>query len=169
LDLKLEALVPVARGQMPVVINANAERDIKNAIAFAGEMKLKAIISGGAEAYKVADLLKAKNIPVIVGPVLRLPSKDDDPYDAAFANAGLLWKAGVKIAFQTRDSSNVRNLPYNEGMAGENCNFDLYRWRSPRDTNSDQARFHQRSRHSAHQQAHGIVREVQGPAVIREA
>jgi imidazolonepropionase-like amidohydrolase len=117
LDLKLEALVPVARGQMPVVINVNAERDIKNAIAFAGEMKLKAIISGGAEAYKVADLLKAKNIPVIVGPVLRLPSRDDDPYDAAFANAGLLWKAGVKIAFQTGDSSNVRNLPYNAGMA----------------------------------------------------
>src|SRR5438309_2689111 len=117
LDLKLEALVQVARGQMPVVINVNAERDIKNAIAFAGEMKLKVIISGGAEAYKVADLLKAKNIPVIVGPVLRLPSKDDDPYDAAFANAGLLWKAGVKIAFQTGDSSNVRNLPYHAGMA----------------------------------------------------
>jgi imidazolonepropionase-like amidohydrolase len=117
LDLKLDALVPVARGQMSVVINVNAERDIKNAIAFAGEMKLKAIISGGAEAYKVADLLKAKNIPVIVGPVLRIPSRDDDPYDAAFTNAGLLSKAGVKIAFQTGDSSNVRNLPYNAGMA----------------------------------------------------
>lgn len=117
LDLKLEALIPVVRGQMPVVINVNLERDIKNAIAFAGEMKLKAIISGGAEAYKVADQLKAKNIPVIVGPVLRVPVKEDDPYDAAFANAGLLAKAGVKIAFQTGDSSNVRNLPYNAGMA----------------------------------------------------
>ena len=117
LDLKLEALIPVVRGQIPVIINVNLERDIKNAIAFATEMKLKAIISGGAEAYKVADQLKAKNIPVIVGPVLRIPVKDDDPYDAAFTNAGLLWKAGVKIAFQTGDSSNVRNLPYNAGMA----------------------------------------------------
>jgi len=117
LDLKLEALVPVVRAQIPVIINVNLERDIKNAIAFATEMKLKAIISGGAEAYKVADQLKAKNIPVIVGPVLRIPVKEDDPYDAAFANAGLLWKAGVKIAFQTGDSSNVRNLPYNAGMA----------------------------------------------------
>jgi len=117
LDLKLEALVPVVRAQVPVIINVNLERDIKNAIAFATEMKLKAIISGGAEAYKVADQLKAKNIPVIVGPVLRIPVKEDDPYDAAFANAGLLWKAGVKIAFQTGDSSNVRNLPYNAGMA----------------------------------------------------
>ena len=116
-DLKLDALIPVVRGQMPVVINANLERDLKSAIAFVGEMKLKAIISGGAEAYKVADQLKAKNIPVIVGPVLRVPVREDDPYDAAFANAGLLSKAGVKIAFQTNDSAYSRNLPYHAGMA----------------------------------------------------
>jgi imidazolonepropionase-like amidohydrolase len=116
-DLKLEALIPVVRGQMPVVINANLERDIKSAIAFVGEMKLKAIISGGAEAYRVADQLKAKNIPVIVGPVLRVPVREDDPYDAAFTNAGLLSKAGVKIAFQTNDSAYSRNLPYQAGMA----------------------------------------------------
>ncbi|HWO00550.1 MAG TPA: amidohydrolase family protein [Blastocatellia bacterium] len=116
-DLKLDALIPVVRGQMPVVINADLERDIKNVIAFADEMKLKAIISGGVEAYKVADQLKAKGIAVIVGPVLRLPAKEDDGYDAAFANAGLLSKAGVKIAFQTNDSAYSRNLPYQAGMA----------------------------------------------------
>jgi imidazolonepropionase-like amidohydrolase len=116
-DLKLEALIPVVRGQMPVVINVSLERDIKAAIAFVGEMKLKAIISGGIEAYKVADQLKAKNIPVIIGPVLRMPVNEDDPYDAAFSNAGLLSKAGVKIAFQTNDSAYSRNLPYHAGMA----------------------------------------------------
>jgi imidazolonepropionase-like amidohydrolase len=116
-DLKLEALIPVVRGQMPVVINVNLERDIKSAIAFVTEMKLKAIISGGIEAYKVADQLKAKNIPVIVGPVLRVPVQEDDPYDAPFANAALLAKAGVKIAFQTNDSAYSRNLPYHAGMA----------------------------------------------------
>jgi len=116
-DLKLEALIPVVRGQMPLVINVNLERDIKAAIAFVGEMKVKAIISGGAEAYRVADQLKAKNIPVIVGPVLRVPVREDDPYDAAFTNAGLLSKAGVKIAFQTNDSAYSRNLPYHAGMA----------------------------------------------------
>ncbi len=116
-DLKLEALVPVVRGQMPVVISANVERDIKSAIAFADEMKLRIIISSGIEAYKVADQLKSKNIPVIVGPVLRMPNREDDPYDAAFTNAGLLSKAGVKIAFQTGDSAHVRDLPYHAGMA----------------------------------------------------
>jgi imidazolonepropionase-like amidohydrolase len=99
-DLKVEALIPVVRGQMPVVINANLERDIKSAIAFVVEMKLKGIISGGVEAYRVADQLKARNIPVIVRSVSRSSQREDDPYDAAFANAGLLSKAGVEIAFR---------------------------------------------------------------------
>ncbi|HXG64354.1 MAG TPA: amidohydrolase family protein [Blastocatellia bacterium] len=116
-DLRLAALVPVVRGQMPVVILANDERDIKGAIAFADEMKIKMILSGGAEAYKVADQLKAKNIPVLVGPVLRMPSEEDAPYDESYANAGLLAKAGVRIAFQTLDSADVRNLPYHAGMS----------------------------------------------------
>ena len=117
MDLKLEALIPVVRGQMPVVVNANLERDIKAAIAFADEMKIKMIVSGGVEAWRVADQLKAKNIPVIVGAVLRMPSREDDPYDQAFSNASLLSRAGVKIAFQTQDSAHVRDLPYNAGMA----------------------------------------------------
>jgi imidazolonepropionase-like amidohydrolase len=116
-DLKMEALIPVVRGDMPVVISANTARDIKAAIAFSDEMKVKMILAGGVEASKVADQLKAKNIPVIVGPVLRMPAKEDDPYDAAYANAGLLSKAGVKIAFQTADAADARSLPYNAGMA----------------------------------------------------
>ncbi len=116
-DLKLEALVPVARGQMPIVIDVDRERDIKAAIAFADEMKVKIIISGGIEAHRVADQLRSRNIPVIVGPVLRMPAREDDPYDQAFVNASLLSKAGVKIAFQTQDSAHVRDLPYHAGQA----------------------------------------------------
>jgi len=116
-DLKLEALVPVARGEMPLIVNANTERDITNAIAFAAEMKLKMILSGGVEAFRVAAKLKAANIPVIVGPVLRMPNREDDAYDAAYSNAGLLSKAGVKIAFQTQESAEARDLPYHAGMA----------------------------------------------------
>ena len=117
IDLRLEALGPVVRGLMPVVIQAGSERDIKRAVEFAGEMKLKMILSGGTEAYKVADLLKSKGIPVLVGPILRLPQNEDDPYDTPFANAGMLSRAGVKIAFQTLDSAHVRDLPYHAGMA----------------------------------------------------
>ena len=116
-DLKKEGLIPVVRGQVPMVVSAQMARDIRRAVEFADEMKVKIIISGGVEAHKVADLLKTKNIPVIVGPVVRMPVNEDDPYDWPFANAGLLSKAGVKIAFQTQSSAEARDLPYHAGMA----------------------------------------------------
>jgi imidazolonepropionase-like amidohydrolase len=116
-DLKLEALIPVVRGQMPVVINVNIERDIRKAIQFADEMKLKIIIAGGVEAPRVADQLKSRGIPVIVGQVYRMPQNEDDGYDAAFTVAGLLSKAGVKIAFQTQSSAEARDLPFQAGIA----------------------------------------------------
>jgi imidazolonepropionase-like amidohydrolase len=121
-DLRLESLVPVARGQMPVVIHAQTERDIKKVIAFADEMKLKVIISGAVEGWRVADQLKAKNIPVIIGPVNRMPNREDDGYDAVFTNAAMLHRAGVKFAFQTMDSAEARDLPY---QAGESAAFGL--------------------------------------------
>ena len=52
----------------------------------------------------------------MVGPVLSLPGPKD-PYDARYANASILDKAGVKVAFITRSASDVRNLPYHAGTA----------------------------------------------------
>ena len=58
------------------------------------------------DAWKVADELKKRDIPVIVGPVMSLPVERDDPYDAPFANAGKLgqtaWMLSLEI-FATRD------------------------------------------------------------------
>ena len=45
----------------------------------------------------------------------------DDPYDMLYAQPGVLAKAGVKIAFQTSDASNSRNLPYNAAAAAAAC------------------------------------------------
>jgi len=117
IDLRMEGLIPVVRGQMPVIINAQLERDIKKAIEFADEMKIKMILAGGVDAHLVADQLKAKNIPVLIGSVMRMPAREDDPYDMAFSNAGILAKAGVKIAFQTQDAAEARDLPYEAGMS----------------------------------------------------
>jgi imidazolonepropionase-like amidohydrolase len=54
---------------------------------------------------------------VIIGPILELPDREDDPYDSQFAMAGELYKAGVKFAIQTNDASNVRTLPFHAGTA----------------------------------------------------
>lgn len=117
-DLGLEALIPVVNGQLPVIVAANSEREIKGALELADKYKLKLIINGGDDAIKVAPQLKAKNIPVLLGGVLELPSSEDAPYDEAFARAGELYKAGVKVAFSTPgESAYIRLLPYHAGTA----------------------------------------------------
>lgn len=115
-DLMLEALVPVVKKTLPVIISVNAEQDIKNAVAFVDTLDIKAIFMGVTDGWKVAPLLKQKNIPVLVGPVLSTPGSKD-PYDARYANAAVLSKAGVKIAFLTGSAPDVRSLPYHAGTA----------------------------------------------------
>ncbi|MCL4524662.1 MAG: hypothetical protein M1451_12255, partial [Acidobacteria bacterium] len=72
-DEKLEALVPVVKGEEPVLVMTNDDRDIKNAVEFCEKQKLKMILGGGREAWKVKDFLKQKNIPVVLGRTHALP------------------------------------------------------------------------------------------------
>jgi imidazolonepropionase-like amidohydrolase len=116
-DLKLEALVPVVTGKLPVLVVASSARDIRNAVEFCDKQHLKMILAGGAEAWKVKDLLKQKNIPVILQPTLSLPEHEDDPYDKPYSQPGELAAAGVKIAFASFDSSFARRLPQDAGTA----------------------------------------------------
>src|SRR5499427_6882751 len=117
MDFVLDALVPVVKGELPVLMLANTEREIKGVIEIADKYKLKMIISGAADAWKVASTLKEKNIPVIIGPVTELPNNEDDDYDVNYSHAAKLYKAGVKFAFQTADAAYVRNLPYQAGTS----------------------------------------------------
>jgi imidazolonepropionase-like amidohydrolase len=117
-NLVLAAIVPYARGERPVILRAERERDIRAAVMFAEEMKLKAIVMGGAEAWKVASLLKQKNVPVIISSVLDSPRGDDEGYDVLYENAAKLQQAGVKFCISTGDAgAEVRDTPYHAGMA----------------------------------------------------
>jgi imidazolonepropionase-like amidohydrolase len=109
-DLKLEALAPVVRGQLPVLVFADRARDIRNAVEFCETQKLKMILAGGGEAYKVKDLLRSKAIPVVLRPTLSLPEEEDDPYDTLLSQPAELAAAGVKIAFGSFDNSFARRL-----------------------------------------------------------
>ena len=115
-DLPMEALAPAARGELPVVLRADAEDDIRAAVKFADERGLKLVIAGGLEAWRCAELLKQKNVAVLTN-VERLPRKDSDPYDAPYANPAALYKAGVRFAIVSDDASQVRNLPFEAAMA----------------------------------------------------
>ena len=111
IDLPMEAMVPAVRGEMPVVFDANTVEQIRGALALADSFHLKPIIRGGREAYRLADTLAARKVPVILGPIYAEPNADA-PYDEIFAAPAVLVKAGVTIAFQTNSASGVRDLPF---------------------------------------------------------
>jgi imidazolonepropionase-like amidohydrolase len=120
-DLKLEALVPVVRGQLPVLVVAEQKRAIRDAVDFAQKQKIKMILAGGSEAYKVKDLLASSHIPVILGFTQANPEDEDAPYDQSYATPGELHAAGIKFAFATVGSEFsgawARRLPYQAANA----------------------------------------------------
>jgi len=117
-NLVLEALVPYVRGERAVVFRAARENEMRGAIKFAEEMKLKPIILGGDDAWKITELLKQKNVPVILTGILDLPLREDDAYDMLYENSAKLRQAGVAFCISSGDNgANVRNLPYYAGMA----------------------------------------------------
>jgi imidazolonepropionase-like amidohydrolase len=116
-DVVLASLVPAVRGEMPVIFTADRANDIRAAVDFAKEMRLKPIILGGGDAWQVASFLKENNVPVIVNTVLQLPRREDDPYDVNYSSPARLHQAGVKFAISEGGGAETRNLPYNAGMA----------------------------------------------------
>jgi imidazolonepropionase-like amidohydrolase len=116
-DLKLESLVPVVQGKLPVLVIADDERDIRNAVEFCTKQNLKMILGSGAEAWKVKDLLKEKKIPVILGPTERIPDKEDTPYDKPMTQPSELFAAGIPFAFSSFGTSFSRRLPQYAGAS----------------------------------------------------
>lgn len=116
-DPRLEALRPYLKRKKPVFIEANTRSQIAEALLYAEQQKLKIVITGGTDAWKLANQLRERKIPVIVGPVMRRPLKSFDPFDAPYANPGRLFEAGVKFCIRSNSASNSRNAPFEAGMA----------------------------------------------------
>ena len=118
-DPRLDALLPAIDGAIPVVVHAQRLAQIRDAMKWASEEKLRLVIWGGADAWRMADELAKAGVPVILESPLVLPVREDDPYDARFADAGVLDRAGVRVAFNDGgdDASNVRNFPQLAAMA----------------------------------------------------
>jgi imidazolonepropionase-like amidohydrolase len=131
-DKSLEALFPVINGQIPVVITANREIEIVRTLDLSKEFNLKTIIAGGQEAWKVADRLKAQNVPVILS--LNFPkrstsaSADADPESMETLRLraetpkgpGRLAQAGIKFVFQSDGARTLTDFFTNAGKAVEN-------------------------------------------------
>jgi len=117
-DLQLAHLSTCLDHGMRVVVEANGKRDLEAAMKFADEQGLDIILAGARDAWKIADELAEKQIPVILGSTQSLPREDDDPYDTPYHAPAVLVEAGVKIAFGSMGGAHsVRLLPYEADQA----------------------------------------------------
>ena len=111
----LEALQPVLRGELPLLVVANRRSDIETALRIAKEYKLRLILAGVAEGWMIAGEIAAAGVPVLVEPLDNIPS-----YDALgirYENAPLLAKGGVKVALMETATENTRDLRQQAGNA----------------------------------------------------
>lgn len=116
----LEALIPVVEGRMPLVAVANKASDIRAVIKFAREEKLKLILTGAAEAWRVAPEIAAAGVPVILNPVLDRPTSLET-LGATLENAARLEKAGVVVAIEGNSGAHrAHEMRYNAGIASAN-------------------------------------------------
>jgi imidazolonepropionase-like amidohydrolase len=117
-ELRLEALAPVIRGELPIIVTASDLPTIKAAVEWAEKRKLKIVLRGAADAWRWADELAKRKIPVLLQDPLTLPQREDEPYDAAFSAAKVLHEAGVLFCITgSGESALVGNLPYRAAMA----------------------------------------------------
>ena len=117
-DLRWEAMIPVLQGKVPVLVDAEEIQQIESAVAWAGQEHIKLVIVGGYDAWRVTDLLKENDIPVIVNPVERTPWRRWEAYDEPATLPKKLLDAGVKFCIAGEaGASNERNVPYHAAMA----------------------------------------------------
>jgi imidazolonepropionase-like amidohydrolase len=117
----LEALQPVLAGTLPLAIRASRRSDIAAALDLAADYRIRLIIADGAEAWTLADRLAAARVPVILSPLTNIPSYD--ALGARYGNAGLLARAGVRVALMGEDGSHNSRLVRQE--AGNAVSYGL--------------------------------------------
>jgi imidazolonepropionase-like amidohydrolase len=121
IDSRWEAMMPIFEGKLPLFAHATTLAQMEAVLAWANEAKMKIVLVGGNEAWRIAPRLKETDTPVIIALSTALPPRRDDPYDSVFANAAKLHAAGVRfcIGMAGRNSSapHERNLPYEAAMA----------------------------------------------------
>lgn len=119
-----EALVPVLRGEIPMLVRVERASDIRQALAFkARRPEVKLVIVGAAEGWEVARELAAAGVPVIIDPMANLPETFES-LSARLDNAAILRRAGVTVALGmgpgTREGHQVRLAPQLAGNAVAN-------------------------------------------------
>ncbi len=121
IDLRWEAMIPVLKGELPMIIHANRVRQIETAVRWSRKQDIRMILADGRDSWRVADLLKKYDIPVILGSVHSLPSRRWEDYDTPFTTPLKLHQSGVQYCISMSRgffvAAHVRNLPYHAATA----------------------------------------------------
>jgi imidazolonepropionase-like amidohydrolase len=113
----LEALVPVVRGRMPLIVRVHRASDIRSVLKLAREQRLKVILQGAEEGWMVAGEIASAGVPVVLNPKENLPNSFET-LGATMENAARLHAAGVRIAFTNGDDGHrIREVRYDAGTA----------------------------------------------------
>ena len=116
-DAKLEDLLPVVRGELPVHIHAHRADDIATGVRIAKEFGLKCVIVHGTEAHRIPELLEQEGVPVITGPCLGDRSKPELA-NMTIESPAVLTLQGVKVAICTdHPEVPIQHLPLCAAMA----------------------------------------------------
>ena len=120
-DLRLEGMLPVISGEIPVYIHANEVQQIEAAVYWAERQSVKMVIVGGKDSWRVIQLLKEREIPVIYTQTHSTPMRRFEQYDQAFITPSQLYVAGIKFCISNSESPfqtpHIRNLPYHAAKA----------------------------------------------------
>ena len=123
-DMKLEAMIPVLKKEIPVKAHAHRADDIFTSIRIAREFDIDITLDHCTDGALIADQLAAEGLPAFVGPTMGKKSKIE-LRNKSFETPGILNKAGVNISIIT-DSPVIplQNLPLCAGMA-VNAGLDM--------------------------------------------
>lgn len=99
-DMKLHALLPVVRGEIPLKAHAHQANDIFTALRIAREFGLRITLEHVTEGHLIADLLAKENVPLAVGPTLGTPNKIECR-NRSWTTPGVLARAGCQVSIIT--------------------------------------------------------------------
>ena len=86
-------------------------------MALAAKQNVRIVLQTGADAQRVAGLLKQHDVPVILSSILSLPPREDEFHAYPYQAPGVLAKAGVPFAFSSGGFQFSRDVPFQAGRA----------------------------------------------------
>lgn len=116
-NLKFEAMRGLFDLKKRLYIHTNNVKTIRESVLFAEKYGIKSVVVGADDAWMLADFLKTHEVPVILSPTQRLPTRDDEDVDQPYKTAAQLYEKGVLFAFSDKSAWRQRNVAFQAGQA----------------------------------------------------